>query len=447
MIKSLSIPLVGRKLAGTLPWQPLLAVTQAVFWPSRWLGMAWVLAIGLFVTGMLIEEILPTITGIVGLLSLHLSIPIQINNLTSKKSWLLLPDFKPSVLTLLLILLVLWLLLITGINLNSESPRWFHLHYVAFLFSLVMLPTIYVRHLWPLLAEIVLLMVIVMQPDSRSWLVEHRSSGWFVGLVIMMTTLMWLWMKYRWLHAAQRIGGDVKRTSVFALYGIEIPWLMRLTRRPASLTGTLLLGDGDSWVASMVRATWATWLAPVTFWLLSILFGTPDKPSSKLWTEHVFLVLLTLCPLFTLCAQQQKSSQRLGRCWLFLGGARQSMYGFAERVFFQELAAYTAMTLCLMLLLLPYPMIVPLLCYGISATLLLCYLIFALAGQHFWWSISANMLLLLALLIAMDFLWAKPNFIYLASLALLLPVYPLRRYGKAYWLKLDYAQLKPRQLL
>ncbi|RVU40079.1 hypothetical protein EOE67_07445 [Rheinheimera riviphila] len=447
MTRSLSLPLASRWFAGTWSWQPLLAVTQAVFWPSRWLAMAWLLAIGLLLVGIVSNAGLPLISGIVGLLSLHLSIPIQINNLTSRKSWLLLPHFKSSLLILLLILLALWLLVITGMTLKAASPSWFHLPYVALLFSLVMLPTIYVRHLWPLLAEIVLLMVIVMRPDSRTWLVEHRSSAWFISLVIAMTVLMWLWMKYRWLHPARRVRDDAKRTSVFALYGIEIPWLLRLTRRPASLAGTMLLGDGDSWVASLVRATWATWLAPATFWLISILFGSPDKPSSRLWSEQTFLVLLTLCPLFTLSAQQQKLSQRLGRCWLVLGGCRQTMYGFAERVYFQELLAYLAMTLVLMLLLVPYPMIVPLLCYGISATLLLCYLIFALAGQHFWWSISANLLLLLALLVAIDFLWAMPQLIYLTSLALVLPVYSLRRYGKARWLNMDYSQLKPKQLL
>jgi hypothetical protein len=172
-----------------------------------------------------------------------------------------------------------------------------------------------------------------------------------------------------------------------------------------------------------------------------------SQPQSHMWSEQTFLVLLTLCPLFTLSAQQQKSTQRLARCWLFTNGCRQTMYGFAERKFYRELAAYLMMTLILMLLLVPIPMILPLLCYGTSATLLLCYLIFTLAGRIYWWSMSANLVLLIGLLVAVDFLWKDPKLMYLTSLALVLPIYSLRRYGKAFWLKLDYAQLKPRQLL
>jgi len=447
MNTQLSEPLASRWFGATLSSQPLLAMAQAVFWPGRWLAMAWLLAIGLCVFAAIGNTGLPLVFGVVGLFSLHLSIPIQINHLSRKKSWLLLPDFKPVVLTLLLVVLGLWLISLTILVWLKPAISWQLLPYSALTFSLVMLPTIYHRHMWPLLAELIVLLAVVTQPDLKVWLAENGTTLWFAGLIVATTLGMWLWMGYRWLHPAQRDRAAVKRTSLFALYGIEIPWLLRLTRQSTSLEGTLLLGDGDSWRASWVRALWATWLAPVIFLLIDILFTNPDKPATRLWTAQAFLVLLTLTPLFTLAAQQQKSTQRLGRCWLFLTGCRQSMYGFAERAFYQEFIAYLAMTLVLLLVLVPHPMILPLLGYGTSATLLLCYLIFALAGRTFWWSMSANLLLLIALMVAMDFLWASPNLIYLTSLALLLPVYSLRRYGKAYWLKLDYSQLKPRQLL
>jgi|GEM_PF-1839440 len=446
MNHELSAPLASSRLAGST-FQPLLAMAQAVFWPGRWLAIAWLLAIGLCVIGGVSKNSLPSIFGIVGLFSLHLSIPIQINNLSRKKSWLLLPDFKPLLLSLLLLLLALWLVAMTAFKLLVPQTSWLVLPYGALIFSLIMLPAIYLRHIWPLLAELLILVAIGAQPDVQVWLAANGTTPWFVSVIVAITVCMWLWMWLRWLHPAQRHSGEVTRTSLFALYGIEIPWLLRLTRQSTSLAGTLMLGDGDSWSASLVRALWATWLAPLIFLLIDLIFTNQGKPPTRLWTAHAFLVLLTLTPLFTLAAQQQKSTQRLGRCWLFLAGCRQRMYGFAERAFYQELMAYTAMTLVLLLVLVPYPMILPLLCYGASATLLLCYLIFALAGRTFWWSVSANLLLLIALLVAMDFLWMSPKLIYLTSLALILPVYSLRRYGKAYWLKLDYSQLKPRQLL
>jgi membrane protein implicated in regulation of membrane protease activity len=92
-------------------------------------------------------------------------------------------------------------------------------------------------------------------------------------------------------------------------------------------------------------------------------------------------------------------------------------------------------------------MILPMLSYGSCATILLCYLVFALSGHTLWWSICANVALLIALIVAMKFLWHSPDLIYLSSLALILPVYSLRRYGKARWLRLDYSQLKPKQLI
>lgn len=447
MNTELSAPVASRWFSATLSWQPLLAMAQAVFWPGRWLAIAWLLVIGLCVIGITSNAGLPLVFGIVGLLSLHLSIPIQINNLSRKKSWLLLPNFKPLLLTLLLLVLALWLIVLTFFIWLKPAISWQLLPYSALIFSLVMLPTIYQRHMWPLLAELFVLIAIISQPNIKVWLAENGTTLWFVSGIIAFTIGMWLWMGYRWLHPTQRDSTDVTRTSVFALYGIDIPWLLRLTRQSTSLQGTLLLGDGDSWSASMVRALWATWLAPVTFLLIDIIFTNQGKPPARLWTTQAFLVLLTLAPLFTLAAQQQKSTQRLGRCWLFLAGCRQTMYGFAERAFYQEFIAYMAMTLVLQLVLVPYPMILPLICYGASAALLLCYLIFALAGRTFWWSVSANLLLLIALMVAMDFLWMSPNLIYLTSLILILPVYSLRRYGKAYWLKLDYSQLKPRQLL
>ncbi len=447
MNTELSAPVASRFFSGSLSWQPLLAMAQAVFWPGRWLAMAWLLAIGLCVIGIFSTAGQPLVLGIAGLLSLHLVIPIQINNLSRKKSWLLLPDFKLLLLTLLLLMLALWLVALTILVWLKPAISWHLLPYSALTFSLVMIPTIYQRHMWPLLAELFILLAIVWQPNIKVWLAENGTTLWFVSVIVAFTVSMWLWMAYRWLNPTQRDSAEVNRTSLFALYGIEIPWLLRLTRQSTSLQGTLLLGDGDSWSASVVRALWATWLAPVIFLLIDIIFTNQGKPPTRLWTAQAFLVLLTLAPLFTLAAQQQKSTQRLGRCWLYLAGCRQSMYGFAERAFYQEFIAYLAMTLVLLLVLVPSPMILPLLCYGASATLLLCYLIFALAGRTFWWSVSANLLLLITLMVVMDFLWMSPNLIYLTSLALILPVYPLRRYGKAYWLKLDYSQLKPRQLL
>lgn len=447
MIKSLAIPSAKPTFSKSLSWPAFKAVAQAVFWPDRWLAGLWLLTLGLLLVGMLTKIAFPLIAGIFGILSLHLSIPIQINNLSGRKSWLLLPGFKQLILSLLGALLLLWVFVVFLMIWSSPNPKWIVLPYTALIFSLVMLPTIYVRHMWPLLVQVILLVIIVTRDDTRSWLQANSTTLWFSGVLILGTLLLWLVMNYRWLHPAQRARSETKKTSVFALYGIEIPLLMRLTRRAASLGGTMLLGDGDSWLASMVRAAWATWMAPVIFLLIDVLFTEPGQPASKLWTSHSFLVLLTLCPLFTLGAQQQKSTQRLGRSWLYFSDSRQRMYGAAERAFYQELVAYVAMTVVLALLLLPLPMILPLICYATAATLLLCYMIFALVGQAFWWSISANLLLLLALLLAMDFLWEMPQLIYLASLALVLPVYSLRRFGKSYWLRMDYSQLKPRQLL
>lgn len=447
MTKVLSTALPGRSLEFNLMWQPLLAIAQAIFLSNRWFALAWLVSSSLFIIGIFSKTGWPLIFGGFTLLGLHLSIPIQINHLSRKKSWLLLPDFKPLILKLLLLILTLWLILVALLQLKASSQHWIALPYTALVFSLVMLPTIYVRHLWPLLAELVLFITALSHTETKSWLAMHFSTPWFIGAIIATSLLLWGLVALCWLHPAQRANSEVKHTSVFALYGIEIPWLQRITRSAGSLEGTLLLGDGDSWLASLVRASWATWLAPATFWLIGVLLHDSDQPQSRLWTAQTFLVLLVLCPLFTLSAQQQKSTQRLARCWLFTNGSRQAMYGFVERRFYQELAAYLMMTLILMLLLVPLPMIMPLLCYGTSATLLLCYLIFTLAGRTFWWSISANLLLLIGLLVAVDFLWEDSKLMYLTSLALVLPIYSLRRYGKAFWLKLDYAQLKPRQLL
>lgn len=436
-----------RWLTSSLPWQPLLAVAQAVLCPNRWLTLVWALALGLLLVGIFSNAGLPLISGFMLLLSLHLIIPIEINNLSRKKSWLLLPDFKSLVLKLLLLILMLWLVLITVINLMESTPNWLRLPYSALVYSLVMLPTIYVRHLWPLLAEIIMFIAVGSNAGVRSWIDEHGTAPWFTALVITSTIAMWVWMKYHWLNPTQRANSQVTRTSIYALSGLEMPWLLRLTRRTTSLEGTLLLGDGDSKLASLMRALYATWLAPAVYWFMDLIFGGDKKLPTLVLEKPMFVALFILGPLLSLGIMQLKSTQRLARCWLFLGGPRQAMYGFVERKFYQELAAYQVMTVILMFVLIPLPMLLPMLCYGTSATLLLCYLVFALSGRTSWWSIIATIVLLITLLVAMKFLWASPGLIYLTSLALLLPVYSLRRYGKANWLKLDYSQLKPRQLL
>lgn len=447
MNKILTLANPGGRFQASAAWQPLFAIAQAVLWPSRWLAMAWILTIGLLLVGILSSAGLPLISGIVLLISLHLVIPIEINNLTRKKSWLLLPDFQALVLKLLLFILLIWLAVITLLNFKSSTPNWLLLPYSALVFSLVMLPTIYVRHLWPLLAEIILLLAITANTSAKNWLLTTATAPWFIGLVIICTIAMWLWMKYRWLRPAQCADNTVNRISLFAICGVEVQWLLRLTRGSTSLEGTLLLGDGDRWHASVMRALYATWVAPVAYWATHFLFGSTENLPEISLEKPAFLALLTLGPLLTLGFFQLKSSQRLARCWLFLGGDRQSMYGFVERKFYQDLLAYQAMTVVLMFSLLPVPMILPMLCYGSCATILLCYLVFALSGRSFWWSISANVLLLIALMVAMKYLWTEPDLIYLSSLALILPVYSLRRYGKARWLRLDYSQLKPKQLL
>lgn len=446
MNQSLPIPRSQSTLPGKDSWQPFTAVAQALFWPDRKLASMWLITIGLLVIGLISQAGLPLFLGFFGLLGVHLSIPIQINHLTSRKSWLLLPGFKTLVMLLLAGLLLLWMLAIIILNLQWSEPNWILLPYTALAFSLIILPAIYVRHLWPLLAQLIFLVAIMTREEIAIWLKLHGTSFWFGAVLTGCTFMMWILMVYRWLHPAQQFRDQTERTSLFALYGIEIQWLMRLTRRPASLAGTQLLGDGDSWQASLVRASWATWMTPAVFVLIDLLFSKPDKPSD-LWSEQFFMVLLTLCPLFTLAVQQQKPTQRLGRCWLYLNGDRSAMYGFVEKAFYQEFAAYLTMAFILICLLVPATMILPLLCYAGSATVLLCYLIFALSGRHIGWSISTNLLLLIALILAMDVLWASPNLIYLTSLGLLLPVYSLRRFTKNYWLRMDYSQLKPRQLV
>lgn len=447
MIKSLSMPLSGPKISEHLSWQSCQAIVQAVLGQDRWLARLWLLTIGLLVIGVISKAALPLIGGIFGLLGLHLSIPIQINNLTGRKSWLLLPGFKPLLLTLLATLLLIWLLAMTMLIWNTPDPKWILLPYTALVFSLVMLPAIYVRHLWPLLVLVALLITITANPEAILWLKNNGTTLWFSGVIVASVVLMWLLMCYYWLHPRQRERSKTKKTSVYAFYGIEIQALLRLTRRPATLAGTLLFGDGDSWVASMVRAALATWLVPLFFVLSDLVLLSPANRPSQIWQSEWFLVLILASPLFTLAAQQQKSTQRLGRCWLYLNSNRQTMYPFAERAFFQELIAHLSMILILAFIVFPLPLILPVLCCAAAATIMLCYLIFALVGQAFWWSISANLLLLLALMVILEFLWGMPQLMYLMSLAFILPVYSLRRYGKAYWQKLDYSQLKPRQLL
>ena len=92
------------RLTAKVRWQPLWAVAQAVLWPSRWLAMAWILTMTLILLGLFSPSTKVLLfLGVVLLLSLHLIIPIEINNLSRKKSWLLLPDFKSLVLKLLVL--------------------------------------------------------------------------------------------------------------------------------------------------------------------------------------------------------------------------------------------------------------------------------------------------------------------------------------------------------
>lgn len=444
MIKSLTLPLARVKSSENISWRSFQAIAQAILWPDRWLAGAWLFTLGLLLVGILSKIALPIFAGALMLMGLHLSIPIQINNLTGRKSWLLLPGFKPLILLFLAGLQLIWLLTIFVLIWDTPNPTWIALPYTALIFSLVMLPAIYVRHLWPLLVLIFLLMIIAPNQEAVRWLKTNGTTLWFAGVIVVSVLAMWLLMGVGWLHSAQRERNETKKTSVYAFYGIEIQPLLRLTRRPASLAGMMLFGDGDSWPASVVRAILATWLVPSFILLTDLLFrGSP----SELWHSHWFLALIIASPLFTLAAQQQKSAQRLGRCWLYLHGSRQAMYQFVERAFYQELIAHFTMILILALILIPLPMVLPLLCCAAAATIFLCYLIFALVGLPFWWSISANLILLLALMVTIDFLWETPQLIYLLSLILIVPVVMLRRFGKAYWLKLDYTQLKPRQLL
>lgn len=426
-------------------WQPLLMMAKAVYGAQLWLAVLWLLAAISWLTGLLLQSGLPLVLGCATLCALQLSVPIQLNQLSNRKSWLLLPNFKQLVLQLLLLKLLFWLATVSILLLFSTLPVLNILMLVATIYSLIVLPCLYVRHLWPLAVEFILLLIAMKQQhllqQALLW-VDHQPLLLLVPLLALVL-LWWAFARY-WLNPQQQAKVQHVQISSYRLY-YTTNYLPSLSKKAVSLARSWLMADGDSWPAMLMRATTNVWFLPLTYFAIELLFNlTSDH---KLFPIDPFYQLMVLIlPMVTLYNTLLKTNLRSRTAWLLSPVSRAGMFGWIELAHWREFAAYLLVTLGTAMLLFPawslcwqFPVVFA---FGV----LNLYLSFLLAAVHPMVKTLTPILLTTAVYLSGRYTWEQPLHAAGLTLLLLLPVYPLRRYAKNYWATLDYTQLNPRQL-
>ncbi len=410
----------------------LLSLAGRLLWPSLPTKVLWLVLVAATLLSLFSQQAKLVIVPLTCLLLLIFCIPLQFMSLRHKQSWLLLPVFKSQSRLLLVMTAMLSGLLSGCFMLLADKGFWpaFNLGLLAF--AGLILPCLVYGNLRPLLLNSAVLLALLSSKVLHSIpLPEHIPFSWLLaaGNILL---LGWFW--HNWLRPVP--GRPLSAASHQPRVG-PWPWLRRLTRKPATLSGSLLLGQGDSWQARAWRTVGYCWYVPGFFllWSLFSSSGYPQTPAVQ--------AIIVLIPIILLINSMENMLRRVRRAWLALAVNRRQLFTLLEKQAFTELLPCAFAMLPIIIWLLPAHNVAAMLLFWPALALCSLYLNWRLINAGTFWSGTALAVLNVTATGLVALCWRlPPYYLLLAAILLLGAALLLRQQVKSRLLTQDWAKLK-----
>lgn len=405
------------------------ALLGRLLWPSIVIKVVWGLLVLLLIATLLSPYPKAMVVPLACLMLLLFCIPLQFMTLCRRGSWRLLPNFRRHSRQQLLLSAVLFGCLAGTLLGLAEQSFMLGLQLGVLAFASLILPCLVLGHLRPLwFGSSLLILILAAELPQQLPLFSLPLLLTLLGLLNM---LLLAWFALNWLTPDKRYQSST---------GARTPWLamQRLTRRAGSLSGTLLLGQGDSWLSRSLRYLAYCWYLPAAMWLWGALFGNNGLPEDLLLRAlYIFLPAVLLLEQLTLMLK------RVRRAWLQLPVSREQLYPLLEQQAAQHILLCTLILAPLVLLLAP-DLVAAACTLLLWPSLLACSVLlnWRLINQPLWQSGLMLVSLQFAGVILLLTHWSSSWLLLLSTAGLWLLAAALRRHVKAQLQQLDWGQLK-----
>lgn len=408
----------------------LLSLASRLLWPSLPIKVLWLLLVAASILGLLSEQPKLVVVPLSCLVLLIFCIPLQFMQMRHKRSWLLLPYFKQHA-RLLLLAVTLLIGLLSGALMYLAAQRfWLGFQFGVLAFAALILPCLLYGNLRPLLLNSALLVVLFASKVLDMLPVQHPINPIVILAVINMLLLGWFW--FTWLKPVK--GKTITRV---ANCNPAANWLLQFTRKPATLSGSLLLGQGDSWQARVLRCVAYCWYLPGFMLIWSVFFNSGAMP------EQSFLrAIFVLFPGFLLTDQLANMFRRVRRSWLQLASNRQQLFFTLERHALKELFVAALVITPLISWLLPSKTAIAMILLWPSLILFNLYLSWRLINVSVFWSGGALVALNILAVTTLTLCWQQPGYLILAAALLVGSTLQLRKKVRRSSQTQDWAKLK-----
>lgn len=406
----------------------MLSLAGRLLWPSIPMKILWFLLIGACLLSLLSPEPKLVLLPLSCLSLLVFCIPLQFMQLRHKQSWLLLPYFKPHARILLLLVTLLVGMFGGSIMSFASQPFWLGVHLSILAFATLVLPCLVLGSLKPLIISCAVFILLMQSPLS---LPAQPNLALFALLTVVNVALL-SWFNLYWLKTAKtKLPARPKTFNSFT------SWLLQFTRKPATLAGTLLLGQGDSWQARFLRSLAYCWYLPAFMLFGSLFLGFSGMPEEPL-LRSMFIIF----PGFLLTGQLTNVLRRVRRAWLQLAVTRQQLFIMLEQLALKELMTAAIVIAPLIYGLLPAKTAVALVLFWPALMLFSLYLGWRLINVSMFWSGTAMASLTLLAVALLSLCWQHPGYLILAAAFLASSALSLRQQLKALCPTQDWAKLK-----
>lgn len=381
----------------------LLSLTGRLLWPSLPIKIIWVLLLAASVLSLISQQPKVVIVPLACLLLLIFCMPLQFMQLRHNRSWLLLPHFKPLSRYLLLGVTLLVGTLSGGLLALAGKAAYMGAQFGILAFASLILPCLVFGNLRPLLVNSACL-VVVVSSNVLNFLPLPEPVA-VISILTLINAMLLVWFYRNWLKpvAGKNFPGSQNCQTVYS-------WLLQFTRKPASLGGTLLCGQGDSWQASLLRNLAYCWYLPGLMLIWSFFLNNGSFVEAP-----ILRAIFVLFPGFLLTDQLINLFRRVRRAWLHLPVPRHQLFTLIEQQALRELTLATLVVSPLLFWLLPTTTAVAMLLLWPALMATCLYLGWRLINIGVFWSGSIFVCLNITTVAALTLCWQHPQYLVLLA--------------------------------
>jgi len=406
------------------------SVARMLLWPSLLIKGLWLVLFAMSALFLMSSYPKILLVPLACLMLLVFCIPLQSMSLRFKSTWLLLPHFKQHSRIVLVGTALFFGLLSGCVFLLIQHPFGVGFNLGLLAFAALILPCLRYGHLWPLLLSSAILIVLASSKLLNTLLVTPITSAFIFLPLLNIALIAWFWT--RWLTPSQGFTAPQNTFCLDLRAG-----LFKMTRKPATLSGSLLLGQGDSLQARIIRNIAYCWYLPafMLFWSVFFMQGVmPEQPFLR--------ALFIFFPGFILIEQLTHLYRRVRRAWLHLPVGRQQLFTLIARQAHTELSIATLIVSPLMFWLLPVKTAIAMLLLWPSLMLFCLYLSWRLITVSLLWTGSALITLQLLSILALIFWSQQPGYLVIIGAFFASAALWLKKYVRVHSYTQDWAQLK-----